>query len=85
VPPQGIIDDRILLREWEQEHLIEYYKKIFDRKDYDIDVFKKLQANGDIIKMAADARELTKDKVFWRTEEEIHDKARIYINKLKGQ
>lgn len=35
--------------------------------------------------MAADARELTKDKVFWKTEEEIHEKARVYINKLKGQ
>ena len=41
VPPQGIMDDRVLLREWEQEQQVEYFRKVFDRRDMDFDVFKK--------------------------------------------
>jgi len=41
----------------------------------DFDVFKKFQANGEIIKMTIDAKDLTKDKNFWKTETEIQEKA----------
>ena len=41
LPPPGILNDRVLLREWEAEQLAEYYKNVFDRRDLDIDVFKK--------------------------------------------
>ena len=71
VPPQGILEDRILLREWEQELQLEYFKFVYDRRNLDLDVFKRFQGNGEIIKMTVDARELTKDKNFWRSEKEI--------------
>ena len=70
VPPQGILDDRVLLREWEFEHLQEYYKKVYNKTNVEIDVFKKFQANGEVIKMIADAKELSKDRNFWKLEEE---------------
>ncbi len=54
---------------------MEYYKNVYDRRNIDIDVFKKFQANGEIIKMTINAAELTKDKTFWKTEDEIHQKA----------
>lgn len=71
VPPEGILMDRILLREWEQELYAENIKYVYNRRDLDADVFKKFQANGEIIKMTVDARELTKDKNFWKGESEI--------------
>jgi len=71
VPPSGIIDDRTLLREWELEQQNEYYRFVYDRRNLDLDVFKPFQTQGDTIKMTIDAKDLTKDKQFWKTEEEI--------------
>lgn len=82
MPPPGILSDRVLLREWEAEQLAEYYKNVFDRRDLDIDVFKKFQQNGDIIKTTIDAKQLAKDKGFWKAEAEIHEKANVYLRYL---
>lgn len=71
IPPQNILEDRILLRDWEIEQQNEYYRFVYDRRLIDVDVFRKLQQNGEIIKMAIDAKDLTKDANFWRTEQEI--------------
>lgn len=57
--------DRVLLREWEQEQMNDYYKNIYDRRNIDLDVFKQFQAQGEIIKTTVIASELTKDKKFW--------------------
>ena len=57
----------------------EYFSKIYDRREVDIDVFKKFQANGVIIKMTIDPVELTKDKKFWTSETDIQDRAVHYI------
>ena len=84
VPPAPTMDDKVLLREWEQEQLMEYYKNVYDRRNIDIDVFKKFQANGEIIKMTINASELTKDKNFWKTESEIQEKAVQFINQMKN-
>jgi len=83
VPPAGIMDDRILLREWEQEQMNEYYKNMYDRRNIDLDVFKRFQANGEIIKMTINAAELTKDKNFWKQESEIQERAVQFINQMK--
>lgn len=53
----------------------EYFRNVYDRRDIDLDVFKKFQANGEIIKMTVDAGELAKDKNFWKTEAEIAERA----------
>ena len=71
LPPQPVMDDKIFLREWEHDLQNEYFSKIFDRRTYDIDVFKKFAVQGEIIKMQIDARELTRDTGFWETEKEI--------------
>lgn len=84
VPPQAILMEKVPLREWEVEQQNEHLKFVYDRRDLDIDVFRKLQANGEIIKMAIDARDLAKDN-FWKNEAEIHDKAKWYIDRMKGQ
>lgn len=60
-------------------------KFVYDRRDLDIDVFRKFQANGEIIKMTIDARDLTKDKNFWKNETEIHEKAQYFIKRMKMQ
>ena len=83
IPPQNILEDRILLRDWEVDCQNEYYRYVYDRRHIDMDVFRKLQQNGEIIKMAIDAKDLTKDANFWRTEAEIQQKAVAYINSLK--
>ena len=83
VPAASIIEDRVLLREWEQEQVNHYYRNIYDRRDIDIDVFKRFQLNGEIIKMTIDAAELTKDKKFWQLENEIQNKAVKYVNSLR--
>ena len=83
LPPQPIMDDKVLLLEWEMEQRIDYYNKIYDRREIDVDVFKRFMANGEIIKMTIDPSELTKDKKFWQSENEIQDKAVDYINKFK--
>lgn len=62
------MDDRVLLREWEGEQMNEYYRNVYDRRNIDLDVFKRFQANGEIIKMTINAAELTKDKNFWKIE-----------------
>ena len=49
----------------------EYFKYVYDRRYIDADVFRKLQSNGEIIKMAIDAKDLTRDNNFWKTEQEI--------------
>ena len=61
----------------------EYFKFVYDRRHIDLDVFKKFQANGEIIKMTVDAGELAGDKTFKKTEEEIHERAQWYINSMK--
>lgn len=61
----------------------EYFRNVYDRRDIDLDVFKKFQANGEIIKMTVDAGELAKDKNFWKTEAEIAERAQYYINSMK--
>ena len=71
VPPQNILEDRILLRDWEVDQQHEHFSYVYDRRMIDADVFRKLQQNGEIIKMAIDAKDLTKDANFWRTEKEI--------------
>ena len=82
VPPQGILGDKVLLREWEQELQGEYFKFVYDRRVLDMDVFKKFQANGEVIKMANDI-ELTKDKNFWKSEADIQENAIRFINQMK--
>ena len=59
---------------------MEYFKKVYDRRIVDFDVFKKFQSQGEVIKMTVDPRELTKDKGFWKLEEEYQEKARTFIN-----
>lgn len=83
MPPDIIMKDRILLREWEQEQMNDYYKNIYDRRNIDLDVFKQFQAQGEIIKTTVIASELTKDKKFWQTEQQIMELAAREINKLK--
>ena len=63
--------------------MAEYFKSIYDRRKVDLDVFKRFQAQGEIIKTTVIASELTGDKNFWKTEEEISASARGYINQLK--
>ena len=65
LPPQGVMDDKIFLREWEHDLQNEYYRQIFDRREMDVDVFKKFAVQGEIIQMQIDAKELTKDDKFW--------------------
>ena len=61
IPPQNILEDKILLRDWENDIQTEYFQFVYDRRYIDVDVFRKLQHNGEIIKMAIDAKDLTKD------------------------
>ena len=49
----------------------------------DYDVFKKFQQNGDVIKNAIKADDLSKDKAFQKAEEEVQEKAKFFINRLK--
>ena len=79
----GIMRDKILLREWEVDQLNEHFKLLYDRRALDVEIFKKFQANGEIIKMTPDARDLTSDKNFWKTEIEIQEKAIPFINQLR--
>ena len=75
VPPQKCLDDKVLLKEWEMNASNEHYSKIYDRRMIDVDVFKKFAAQGEVIKMAIDPRELTRDKHFWKAEDDIAHKS----------
>ena len=83
IPPVAVLKDKTLLREWEAEQKKEFFSFVYDRQDIDYDVFKKLQDQGDIIKMTIDHNDLTRDKNFWKVEQEIQDKARFYLGGLK--
>ena len=83
VPPVPIMKEKVLFYEWKMETENEHYKNRFDRRLVDLDVFKKLNQQGEIIKMQIDARELTKDEKFWETEKEIQANAAKYITQLK--
>ena len=61
VPAQAVLEDKTLLREWEMEIMDDYLRHVYDRRLIDMDVFRKLQANGEIIKMAVNSKDLTKD------------------------
>ena len=68
VPPQPILEDKILLREWEQKQQDEHYDFIYDRRKIDGEVFKKLYDQGEHIKMMPNYKELNQDKGFWKLE-----------------
>ena len=61
----------MLLRDWETVQMNEFFNFVYDRRYIDFDVFKKLQAQGEIIKMAIDQKDLNKDGNFWKEEELI--------------
>lgn len=48
-----------------------YFSYVYDRRFIDQDVFRRLQAQGEIIKMAIDSKDLNKDGGFWKEEEQI--------------
>lgn len=75
--------EKQLFLEWKMDVDNEHYGKIFDRRLIDLDVFKKLSAQGEIIKMQIDAVELTKDEKFWENEKEIQASAVNYIKQMK--
>ena len=83
VPPVPIMKEKVLFYEWKMDVENEHYKNRFDRRLVDIDVFKKLNQQGEIIKMQIDAKELTKDEKFWDTEKEIQTNAAKFITQLK--
>ena len=83
VPPIAVLEDKTLLREWEIEQMLEYFSYIYDRKNVDFEVLRRFQAQGEIIKMAIDYKDLTRDKNFWKTEAEIADKALFYLKQLQ--
>ena len=74
-----ILSDKILLQEWEKREFDNYYRHKFERTDIDLDVFKRFKKQGEIIKMTIDAKEILRDRKFWRTEKEIQRHAIEYI------
>ena len=54
IPGQQILEDKVLLRDWEQAVMNEFFSFVYDRRFIDQDVFRRLQAQGEIIKMAID-------------------------------
>ena len=41
IPPQRVLEEKVLLREWEMDQYDKYFKNVYNRRDLDIDVFKK--------------------------------------------
>jgi len=61
----------------------DYYRNVYDKRNIDLDVFKRFQQNGEFIKTMINAAELSKDKNFQKNEEEIQEKAKYFVNRLK--
>ena len=80
IPPQIVLEDKQRLREWETDLQRDYFSYVYDRGPISEEVFKKLQSQGEIIKVTIDHRDLTKDKNFWKTEQDIQEKAKSYIS-----
>ena len=51
LPAVGVLNDKVLLREWEMNEADEYFGKIYDRRMADVDVFRRFAAQGEVIKM----------------------------------
>ena len=68
IPPLTIIKDNVLLRDWEQTLVNEWYSYVYDRRIIEIECLRKFITNGEIVKMAIDPRDLTRDKNFWKEE-----------------
>ena len=43
IPPQPVLEDKTLLREWEQEQHAEYFSYVYNRLYIDQEAYKKLQ------------------------------------------
>ena len=54
------MDDKVLLREWEDTQQSEYYQYVYSRINLDRDVLHKFRAQGEIIKMLI-GKELTNE------------------------
>ena len=83
VPPEIIMKDKILMKEWEEDMKNEYYRGIFDHRRIYEDVFKAFRKQGDEIQNSILASDINKDKNFLKEEQEIMGHAAIYINYLK--
>ena len=83
VPPNWIVRDQVLLREWECEQINEQLKHSYDRRALDVDVLRRFQAQGDVIKNAIDGSELSNDEAFMKRENQITNVAQQYIKQLK--
>ena len=60
-----------------------FFSYVYDRRFIDQDVFRRLQAQGEIIKMAIKIEDLNKDGGFWKEEEQITKKALDHLKELK--
>jgi hypothetical protein len=65
------LEDRVLLGDWETDLMNNFFSYVYDRRFIDQDVFRRLQAQGEIIKMAIKIEDLNKDGGFWKEEEQI--------------
>ena len=82
VPPELILNDKILLREWQGNQEEDYEHYVHSRKKIDNDLFRKLQEQGEIIKQMPNYRELNAERSFWKTEEYLSTVARKYLGEL---
>jgi hypothetical protein len=83
VPPVPILNDRVLLRDWELDVINEHSSFGYDRRQIDQDVFRRMQAQGEIIRMAIDQKDLNRDGNFWREEEILLKKAQAHLKELR--
>ena len=49
----------------------EFQSKIYDRRIVDMEVYRRFQENGNILKMTINQKDLNKDTAFWESEASI--------------
>ncbi len=82
-PPDNVLKDKLLLKDWEQTKVNENFSWIYDRRVIDQEVFKRFQLLGETIKITADYRTLTNDAEFWKEERATQVATVQFINEFK--
>jgi hypothetical protein len=83
-PPENVLKDKLLLKDWEQTKVNENFSWIYDRRAIDQEVYKKYQNQGDEMKAALSHQELTHNVEFWKSEEIIRQESLKFMKELKN-
>jgi hypothetical protein len=50
-PAENVLKDKLLLKDWEQTKVNNYFDWIYDRRAIDQEIFKRIQTNGEAIRI----------------------------------